>query len=36
MTGEGPAVFGYLQDGRAVPAKRRDEVAHALLAAWPT
>lgn len=32
----GPAVFGYLQDGRAVPAKRRDEIAHALLAAWPT
>lgn len=32
----GPDVFDYLQDGRAVPPKRRDEIAQALLAAWPS
>lgn len=32
----GPAVFGYLKDGRALSPERRDEIADALLAAWPT
>lgn len=31
----GPAVFGYMRDGRAVTAERRDEIADALVAAWP-
>ncbi len=31
----GPQVFGYLKDGRPVSSERRDEVARALLAAWP-
>jgi diadenosine tetraphosphate (Ap4A) HIT family hydrolase len=32
----GPEVFGYLKDGRALQPERRDEIAEALLAAWPT
>ncbi len=32
----GPAVFGYLKDGRPLSAARRDEVARSLLAAWPS
>ncbi len=32
----GPDVFGYLRDGRALPPERRDEIAQALLAAWPS
>ena len=32
----GPDVFGYLQDGHALPPEQRDEVAEALVAAWPT
>jgi diadenosine tetraphosphate (Ap4A) HIT family hydrolase len=32
----GPDVFGYLKDGRPLPPERRDEVAEALLAAWPS
>lgn len=31
----GPDVFGYLKDGRAITPERRDEIAAALLAAWP-
>ena len=31
----GPDVFGYLTDGRPVSPARRDELARALLAAWP-
>ena len=31
----GPDVFGYLEDGHALPPERRDEVARALVAAWP-
>ena len=31
----GPAVFGYLEDG-PLPPERRDEIAEALLVAWPT
>ena len=31
----GPAVFGYLEDGHAIAAERRDAIAEALLAAWP-
>lgn len=31
----GPDVFGYLKDGHPLPPERRDEVAEALLAAWP-
>lgn len=31
----GPAVFGYLTDGHALPPERRDEIAAALVAAWP-
>jgi diadenosine tetraphosphate (Ap4A) HIT family hydrolase len=31
----GPRVFGYLEDGDPLPPERRDEVAAALLAAWP-
>ena len=32
----GPAVFGYLQDPETVTPERRDEIATALLAAWPS
>jgi diadenosine tetraphosphate (Ap4A) HIT family hydrolase len=32
----GPDVFGYLKDGRPLPPERRDEVAEALLAVWPS
>lgn len=32
---KGPAVFGYLTDGQALPPERRDEIAAALLAVWP-
>lgn len=31
----GPEVFGYLKDGRAITPERRDEIAAALVAAWP-
>ena len=31
----GPDVFGYLKDGRPLPPERRDELAEALLVAWP-
>lgn len=31
----GPAVFGYLEDGLALSAERRDDIARELLAAWP-
>jgi len=31
----GPAVFGYLADGNPLAPERRDEVAEAILAAWP-
>lgn len=31
----GPAVFGYLTDGHPLTSARRDDVAAALLAAWP-
>lgn len=31
----GPAVFGYLKDGHPLASDRRDEIARALLAAWP-
>lgn len=32
----GPAVFGHLMDGHPLSPERRDEIAKALLAAWPT
>lgn len=32
----GPDVFSYLQDGRTLAPERRDEIAQALLAAWPS
>jgi diadenosine tetraphosphate (Ap4A) HIT family hydrolase len=32
----GPDVFGYLKDGRPLSAQRRDELAEALRAAWPS
>lgn len=32
----GPAVFGYLEDGRGFSPERRDEIARDLLAAWPS
>ena len=32
----GPAVFGYLKDGRPLPPERRDEIAEALRDAWPS
>lgn len=32
----GPDVFGYLQDGHPVSPQRRDEIAEALLEAWPS
>ena len=31
----GPAVFGYLKDGHALSTEQRDEIAEALVAAWP-
>ena len=31
----GPDVFGYLKDGRTLSSERRDEIAEALLGAWP-
>lgn len=31
----GPDVFGYLKDGQAIAPERRDEIAAALVAAWP-
>lgn len=31
----GPAVFGYLKDSSTITPERRDEIASALLAAWP-
>lgn len=31
----GPDIFGYLQDSATVAPERRDEIAAALLAAWP-
>ncbi len=31
----GPDVFGYLKDGRSIAPERRDEIASALVAAWP-
>lgn len=31
----GPDVFGYLKDGRPVPPERRDDIAEALVGAWP-
>ena len=31
----GPAVFGYLSDKKTLAPERRDEIADALLAAWP-
>jgi diadenosine tetraphosphate (Ap4A) HIT family hydrolase len=32
----GPDIFGYLTDGHPLEAERRDELAAAILAAWPT
>ena len=32
---KGPAVFGYLSDGQSLASERRDDLAAALLAAWP-
>jgi diadenosine tetraphosphate (Ap4A) HIT family hydrolase len=32
---KGPAVFGYLSDGHALTPERRDDIAAALVAAWP-
>lgn len=32
----GPDVFGYLNDGHPLPPERREELAEALLAAWPS
>lgn len=32
----GPDIFGYLKDGRRLSTARRDEIAEALLRAWPT
>lgn len=31
----GPDVFGYLKDADSITPERRDEIAAALLAAWP-
>jgi diadenosine tetraphosphate (Ap4A) HIT family hydrolase len=31
----GPDVFGYLKDSSTITSERRDEIASALLAAWP-
>lgn len=31
----GPAIFGYLADGHSLPSERHDELAAALLSAWP-
>lgn len=31
----GPAVFGYLKDGQTITPERRNEIAAALVAAWP-
>lgn len=33
---KGPSVFGYLTDGRTLTPDRRDDIAAALVAAWPT
>lgn len=32
---KGPLVFGYATDGNPLTPERRDELAHALRAAWP-
>jgi diadenosine tetraphosphate (Ap4A) HIT family hydrolase len=31
----GPDVFGYLKDSSVITPERREEIARALLAAWP-
>lgn len=33
---KGPAVFGYLSDGRTLTSDRCDDIAAALVTAWPT
>lgn len=32
---KGPAVFGYLSEGHPLTSERRDDLAAALMAAWP-